>query len=291
MVSKRAVERELARYGHTFRYYYSENQTATNYQSCWASQPVAVSDRARKAAEANAYQDWCLEMDLKGERKVRALVIQGRAPVVRSFPYSSHYDFRLAHYKGPFYPVIDLNNPQNQWVEKVEVLVRATRGEWHSLGVFKANVDCLNEVRIDLDLNFNVRYVRVRPLSRRHGGYHGDAPAMRCAVVAEKNRPGNKSGTILQHSNKTIVRDNNEASLVTYVLYTPDEKKVGVHQKASYISGRAIKSCATHASHYAKHIGKDDSVRFQKRKAFQAMIIDEDTFEDNATVACDDDIV
>jgi len=278
----RSVSRAAASYWNLSSIYPITSESS--HYACWASKPALTNKTSGVVDET--YDDWSLDMDLRRNRTVRAVLIQGRAPKLTSFPNHSSVHFDQARkYHGPLWPVV-VDGTDQQWVERVEISVRREGGAWVSLKNFKANEDCFNVVRIDLTSDFfmerPVRYIRVRPLSKRVGGYHGDAPAMRVAVVGEKNENnrGIYGNPVEDRNRSSAVGGLDLKTLVVYELKTPDEKISGVNPGASYVSGRAISQCST-ASHY-NHAGLScDNTRFQKKKAFQAMLKNELTTEDD----------
>jgi len=237
-------------------------QSVLNHAKCWASQPVEDPD----------YDDWYLEYDLWCERHIRAVVIQGQAPVLRQFPEPVHFTSptEAVKYKGPMWPVVYASD--SNWVERVEISVRFAHQDWFVVGVFRANHDPYSEVRIDLHLARPIKGLRIKPLSRRKGGYHGDAPAMRCGLLAVR-----KTKEVVAE-----VADPNRVpeGFVRYELRIPDPSAEGVRESAKYVAGRAADLCGASSDYKYAWNNKVGGERFHKKKAFQMMMNDSDTYEE-----------
>ena len=173
-----------------------------NYRHCWASTPSDHPD----------YEDWYMEIDLgKVLRRITSavvgLIIQGRSPVLESFPHVGTFANmeEWNHYNGPIYPVLNRSAndaEEGQWVENFEVLARYTNGLWFSLGLYKGNHNCLHPIRIDLSViseQPDVRFLRIRPLAQSKGGFHGKAPAFKLAVIGRK-QPQQQRGKAVSSS-------------------------------------------------------------------------------------------
>jgi len=246
MIRINDIKRELndARSRPPFTSAYTRRLYSGNNMRCWAS----------TAAPGTDYEDWNMEIDLGarhlGGKFVRAVVLQGRLPCVQTFPHPRSFDTEASYKKfdGPFYPVVANEHPlEMQWVEKFEITARCTRGSWFSLGIFQGNTNRWDQVRIDLPMidSMRVKFLRIRPLSKDKGGFHGPAPAFRIGVVVLKqsahgrvSKEGNEAldyidtgGSAPQQVPKGFVRY--EVTLPREVTYVDEQDKTHLHSRRS----------------------------------------------------------
>ena len=208
--STRADLRSVARYGSrstSTRSLPSPYTVIGHAYECWAARAASAS--GEDAELPPDFDDWWLEMDFGAPVRVDGITTYGRAPLLRAFPDESYFaphgavaaatptnPFAPTHamlkaakecaLQGPLFPVIEPGSDQ-QWVSRFELLARNESSRtWWSVGVFPGNVDAVspNVVRLGALLgdDVKVRYLRIRPLSAKDGGFHGHAPAMRVSA-------------------------------------------------------------------------------------------------------------
>lgn len=186
------------------------------FKACWSSTPPPNP----------SFSQWHLTFDLGKDEQVSSLLISSRSPKVRQFPtdFSANPNFHL--YNGPTWQVIDLSSESINFVDRFMVSVRSLGGKWVFIkDVFKSGIfDFLTVKRIDLELfNIQARYIRIHPLSKQHGGFRGDFPAMRVQLLGKKNR---------------VSRLEEMEETVSYTLSTVDESKYRPNLK--FISGQHL---------------------------------------------------
>lgn len=261
MISRSSVRDEIANICRRTSWTSLTARSEGNRLMCWASEPH----------DDVEYDDWYLELDFGQECHATALIIQGRAPEIEQFPHAHLFESttECQMYKGPIWPVV-VPGTDGEWVKRVAISARSERGEWFRLGQFHANDDCFSEVRIDLPLSPQqwIRYLRIQPLSKLKGGFHGHAPAMRCGVV------GYNEGGPAFRAARGARESEVPQGFIRYEVKVPDPAVEGVRADAKYVAGRAIDYCSM-SKWYRE---KSDGSRFQKKKGWHAMLLDSDTY-------------
>lgn len=254
-----------------------------NYGKCWASTISPSPD----------YDSWFCELELEnrkisGGEYVHALLLQGRSPQIQCFPRTLDFftmeDFWK--YQGPTFPIFQ---DSRQWVEKIEILAREVSGDWFSLGIFKGNTDSTSIVRIVLPIeNMKICFLRIRPLPQSKGGFHGNAPAFKVALIGKKKQV--KSSESFTKGQDTVFVDESKrmptssvknipANHVRLKIKVPPKEKPGIRPKDIYVFGSNQAGLSANSGGTGFY-SRGSLTRAKRKKQFQELMKFERLYEE-----------